>query len=72
MDSGEYLCVASSGSTTVTDPPIYVTILPGAFIRTIVNQWSRKESHVVGPMVQDVGVVLMIDVFTMYYSGKFW
>ena len=36
MDSGEYLCVASSGSTIVTDPPIYVTILPGMFNSTII------------------------------------
>lgn len=31
-DSGEYLCVASSGITTVTDSPIYLTVLPGMFI----------------------------------------
>ena len=30
-DSGEYLCSASSGTTTVTDAPIYVTVLPGLF-----------------------------------------
>ena len=30
-DSGEYLCSASSGMTTVTDPPIYLTVLPGVY-----------------------------------------
>ena len=44
MDSGEYLCVASSGATTVTDPPIYLTVLPGAFIdKMFVNEWRSKQ-----------------------------
>ena len=39
-DGGQYLCSASSGMTTVTDPPIYLTVLPGVFYNIIMTMFK--------------------------------
>ena len=39
-DAGEYSCVASIGTTVITDSPINVTLLPGMFTY-IYNQLSQ-------------------------------
>ena len=45
MDSGEYLCVASSGTATVEDPPIYLTVIPGM----LTWLWQETTARSLGP-----------------------